>query len=91
VYKWFICQGSFQTVLQLARSNSGANDDTSVSVPGALQLFSNVVEGRFTDRPNTILVDSQQLESGEAMSAEFKKMCRFHSFPVPVPRRIQQA
>ncbi len=25
-------------------------------------------------RPNTILIDSQQLESGEAMSAEFKKI-----------------
>ena len=29
---------------------------------------------RWTARPNTILVDSEQLESGEAMSAEFKKI-----------------
>ena len=28
----------------------------------------------WTARPNTILVDSEQLESGEAMSAEFKKI-----------------
>ena len=31
-------------------------------------------DGRWTARPNTILVDSAQLESGEAMSAEFKKI-----------------
>lgn len=30
--------------------------------------------GNWLPRPNTILVDSQQLESGEAMSAEFKKI-----------------
>ncbi len=44
-------------------------------VPGKLPLFSNddgTAAGR--DRPNTILVDSQQLESGEAMSADFKKI-----------------
>jgi type III restriction enzyme len=47
---------------------------TSVLVPGQLPIFSNVKDGRWLDRPNTILVDSKQLESGEAMSAEFKKM-----------------
>ena len=30
--------------------------------------------GGWLHRPNTILVDSQQLESGEAMSDEFKKI-----------------
>jgi type III restriction enzyme len=44
-----------------------------VAVPGELELFSNVSNGRFLSSPNTILVDSAQLESGEAMSAEFKK------------------
>jgi len=48
-------------------------DGTKVAVPGRLELFSNVQDGRFIDRPNTILVDSEQLESGEAMTAEFKK------------------
>lgn len=48
-------------------------DGTTVAVPGRLELFSNVGGGRFTDRPNTILVDSEQLESGEAMSEDFKK------------------
>lgn len=47
-------------------------DGTSTVVPGALPLFSNEREGRFSPRPNTILVDSEQLESGEAMSADFK-------------------
>ena len=49
-------------------------DGSTRLVPGRLDRFSNVVEGRWTDRPTTILVDSQQLESGEAMSAEFKKI-----------------
>jgi type III restriction enzyme len=42
--------------------------------PGNLRLFSNVEHGQWTERPNTILVDSKQLESGEAMSSEFKKI-----------------
>jgi type III restriction enzyme len=49
-------------------------DGEPVLVPGKLPLFSNVEDGRWIDRPRTILVDSQQLESGEAMSAEFKKI-----------------
>jgi type III restriction enzyme len=49
-------------------------DETVVNVPGKLELFSNVADGRWSARPNTILIDSQQLESGEAMSADFKKI-----------------
>ena len=49
-------------------------DGTPVLVPGALPIFNNVADGRWTMRPNTILVDSAQLESGEAMSDEFKKI-----------------
>jgi type III restriction enzyme len=49
-------------------------DGTTVSVPGKLALFSNVDGDRFIARPNTILVDSEQLESGEAMSADFKQI-----------------
>lgn len=49
-------------------------DGTTVAVPGRLALLSNVDGGRFIDRPNTILVDSEQLESGEAMSEEFKRI-----------------
>lgn len=47
--------------------------DQTVLVPGKLDLFSNVEDGHWTPRPNTILIDSQQLESGEAMSDEFKR------------------
>ncbi len=49
-------------------------EDTTVLVPGKLDLFSNVANGQWSARPTTILVDSQQLESGEGMSAEFKKI-----------------
>ena len=50
------------------------DDDLSVLVPGELPIFSNVRDGRWIARPNTILIDSKQLESGEAMSREFKKI-----------------
>ena len=46
----------------------------SVIVPGGLPLFSNEQDGRWTSRPVTILVDSRQLESGEGLSPEFKKI-----------------
>ena len=49
-------------------------DGATVAVPGKLSLFSNVEGERFSLRPNTILVDSRQLESGEAMSDDFKKV-----------------
>jgi type III restriction enzyme len=40
----------------------------------ALPLFSNVKDQRWLHRPCTILVDSRQLESGETMSDDFKKL-----------------
>lgn len=48
-------------------------EETSVIVPGRLDLFNNVCDGKWLARPLTILVDSQQLESGEGMSPEFKE------------------
>ncbi len=51
-------------------------DGQSVPVPGKLSLFSNVSDGQWSARPRTILVDSEQLESGEGISADFKKMAR---------------
>jgi type III restriction enzyme len=51
----------------------GANGQT-VPVPGKLGLFSNVENGEWLNRPRTILVDSQQLESGEALSLEFRRV-----------------
>lgn len=49
-------------------------DGSIVVVPGKLSLFSNEENGGWSARPNTILIDSQQLESGEAMSDEFKRI-----------------
>jgi type III restriction enzyme len=49
-------------------------DDKSVVVPGQLSIFNNEENGKWRARPNTILIDSEQLESGEAMSSDFKKI-----------------
>ena len=49
-------------------------DGQTVFVPGKLPIFSNIKDNRWIPRPNTILIDSEQLESGEAMSADFKKI-----------------
>ena len=43
---------------------------------GNLPIFNNERDGGWLPRPNTILVDSEQLESGEAMNAEFKKVAQ---------------
>ena len=42
----------------------------------ALPLFGNVENDRWRHRPNTILVDSRQLESGEGLSDDFKKFAK---------------
>ena len=39
----------------------------TVLVPGQLPIFSNVANGGWISRPNTILIDSEQLESGDAL------------------------
>ncbi len=50
-------------------------DGSTTIVPGNLSTFRNSDEGgNLLPSPNTILIDSEQLESGEAMSREFKKM-----------------
>lgn len=49
--------------------------DRTIVQAGQLPLFRNDDgEGGWLGRPNTILVDSRQLESGEAMSNEFKRL-----------------
>ncbi len=50
------------------------SNGVAVLVPGRLPIFSNVADGAWTLRPNTILIDSEQIESGESMSPEFKKI-----------------
>ncbi|MBW4558206.1 MAG: DEAD/DEAH box helicase family protein [Trichormus sp. ATA11-4-KO1] len=49
-------------------------DGRPVLAPGQLSLLSNVKDGNWIARLNTILVDSEQLESGESMTAEFKQL-----------------
>ncbi len=49
-------------------------DGAPFVAPGNLPLFSNEADGRWTPRPNAILVDSSQLESDEGMSPEFKSI-----------------
>ncbi len=52
------------------------NDDGSTSFEnGRLALFRNYDEhGNRSPRPNTILIDSAQLESGEALDKDFREM-----------------
>ncbi|MDP2158197.1 MAG: DEAD/DEAH box helicase family protein, partial [Nitrospirota bacterium] len=51
-------------------------DGGTVLVPGKFSIFSNVKDSQWTARPNTILIDSEQLESGEAMSGDFKEIAK---------------
>lgn len=52
------------------------NDDGSVNVVnGRFRLFDNYDEnGNPLPRPNTLLIDSEQLESGDALDANFRRM-----------------
>ena len=52
------------------------NDDGSQTpIPGRLELFRNSDEhGNAYARPNTILIDSRQLESGEGLDPNFRKI-----------------
>lgn len=51
------------------------DDGTTVVVPGELPIFRNHDDsGNWLSTPNTILIDSEQLESGEGMSKEFKRI-----------------
>jgi type III restriction enzyme len=55
----------------------GAAQEPGLVIPGKLELFNNTERGPdgrnlFRHRPNTILVDSEQLESGDALSSDFK-------------------
>jgi type III restriction enzyme len=48
-------------------------DGTKIVVPGNLELFSNEQDGHYRDRPNTLLVDSAQLDRGDALDPAFRK------------------
>ena len=49
-------------------------DRPSCSAGPTADSSATTTDGGWLHRPNTILVDSEQLESGEAMSADFKKI-----------------
>ncbi|MBU1212784.1 MAG: hypothetical protein KJ587_16150 [Alphaproteobacteria bacterium] len=51
-----------------------ADEEKQVWRVGNLPLFSNVVEGKPLGRRRTILIDSAQLESGDAISDSYKKI-----------------
>ena len=72
------CSSSSATTPTSASSSSTTSPATKqtrrtrtaqpIVAPGKLPIFSNVEGNRWLHRPNTILVDSEQLESGEGMS-----------------------
>lgn len=50
-------------------------DGTTTNKPGHLELFRNYDEhGEPLARPRTLLIDSEQLESGDALDPKFRKM-----------------
>lgn len=51
---------------------TAAGAETGSSRNGELDLFSNVVDGQSLPRPVTVLIDSARLESGEAMTKDFR-------------------
>lgn len=58
---------------------------------GNLEIFRNEDGIRFYDRPNTLLIDSAQIESGEKISDEFKKVFKkeIEDFHKEYRRRFQ--
>ena len=56
----------------IAGQEIGSPDGSEDIRPGRLPLLSNVDGDDWIDRPPTIIVDSAQLESGEALKGDFK-------------------
>jgi type III restriction enzyme len=56
---------------------------------GNLKLFSNARDGTWLERPNTLLIDSAQLESGEAMDAGFKRIATTEIAEFKAERRLR--
>jgi type III restriction enzyme len=54
------------------REDVDPNGD-QVVLGGNLALFSNVVDGKWVDRPRALLIDSAQIESGESLREDFKQ------------------
>jgi type III restriction enzyme len=58
----------------IAGFEQAARSGESLVKSGNLKLFSNAQEGFWLARPNSLLIDSAQIESGEAMDANFKRI-----------------
>lgn len=73
-----VCQNTAisKLVYDFISGHSRPNKDgTYTPVPGRLSLFRNFDEnGEPYPRPNTLLIDSAQLESGEALDDQFRNM-----------------
>jgi type III restriction enzyme len=67
VYDWI---AGFER--QTASLNAIA-DGATVTIPGNLPLFSNVTGDRWLQRPVTLLIDSMQLDRGDALDPAFRK------------------
>ncbi|MFH0751322.1 MAG: DEAD/DEAH box helicase family protein [Chloroflexota bacterium] len=79
VYDWI---GGWEKELAGAAGGPGGSDVAggpgaagggTVLVPGRLALFSNVDHGTWLTRPVSLLVDSAQLDRGDALDPEFKR------------------
>ena len=61
--------------LVAGESGGAGEDDAPRLEQGRLPLFRNFDErGQPLSRPNTLLIDSERLESGEALDAKFRAM-----------------
>ena len=59
-------------------------DQSTSFEQGRLDLFRNFDEyGNRLAKPNTVLIDSEQLESGEALDTNFRKMAAQRNRAVP--------
>ena len=67
VYEWI---AGFE---RLPEEDGETIDETRAFHPGALRLFANYdADGRRLTRPNTLLIDSTQIEAGDTLEGEFR-------------------
>jgi type III restriction enzyme len=69
----FIVVCSNTSVSKLVYDWIAGFDRETGAVPGNLPLFTNVADGSWLHRPVTLLIDSMQLDRGDALDSVFKK------------------
>jgi len=67
-----VCPNTVVSKLVYDWISGGALADSDALKVGELPLLSNVVEGQLLLRPVSVLIDSARLESGEALSKDFR-------------------